>query len=243
MNGRKLAVTGAALWADRAAARLADQLRRELGGVRREEPAAAATALCARACLAQARLTTGPTVALLLGAGRAIEAVNLAHAGNVLARDPEAVNALTFVYTTPNAIAGRVASLLGLTGESLTLPDPAAPFWAAADLLASGRAQAALVGGVCVRQTARAGELAGAAALLCLEPEDAARERGAPVRGTLAFETSQTPPAISAEDEASIAAALVRQLAAGENALVECGRRGALALAPLPLPAAGETVP
>ena len=194
------------------------------GSERREEPAVAALVPLARCCLAQARREPGADVALVLAVGRDTLTVNRAHARAVAAGS---VSPSAFLYTTPNALTARVSILLGLTGESLTLPDPAVPFWAAADLLAVGRAAAVLVGG--------AG--GGVAALLCVE------RLSDPIGHLLPGPALELlPPAPEGRNtafglsDAAVAEAAIRFLDSGLPGMVACGQRGCLKLHPIPLP-------
>ena len=193
---------------------------------RREEPAVQAALWLARRCLEAASLGAGPSVGFALVVGSAVRAVSLAHARTVLAG--KAVSVHQFLYTTPNTVAPRAAILLGLGGESLTLPDPAAPFWAAADLLAAGRSATVLAGGVAPGP----GGIEGA--LLCLETSGGAAARGVSPRGFLSLEGPDTDPLPTPASEAVLSVAAAAALLEGRETILDCGPRGRISVQPLP---------
>ncbi|MEW6490170.1 MAG: beta-ketoacyl synthase N-terminal-like domain-containing protein [Thermodesulfobacteriota bacterium] len=196
-----------------------------LGTDRREEPAVEALAVLARHCLDQAGLAPGPTVALALALGSAIRGLNEQHAQAVFSGTPAALSPRVFLYTTPNAVAARVSILLGLTGESLTLPDPGAPFWVAADLLRTGRAEVVLVGGASA-QAGPSGHGRQRAALLCLEPATRGQNRNRPPQAGLRLDPTTQSGCWPDEEEHGVAEALVGMVEAGSPGAVACGRRG-----------------
>jgi 3-oxoacyl-[acyl-carrier-protein] synthase II len=154
--------------------------------------------------LAQARLdacTTGRDGAgVVFGTAFGCFLTNAAHAARLRERGPQGTSPRLFAATVSNAAAGEVAIAFGLAGPGVTLTAGAASglvaLGHAADLLATGRAEAVLAGGLdatgeSLAAWAAAGgldagrPLAEAAALLVLESRAPARDRGAPMRAAL----------------------------------------------------------
>jgi 3-oxoacyl-[acyl-carrier-protein] synthase II len=125
---------------------------------------------------------------------------NAAHAERLRARGPQWTSPRQFAATVSNAAAGEVAIAFGLAGPGITLTAGAASglvaLGHAADLLAAGRADVVLAGGLDATGDALAAwttaggldvgrPLAEAAALLVLESRDNARRRGVTVRAAV----------------------------------------------------------
>lgn len=192
---------------------------------RREEPSVEAVALLASRCLAAAGLSAGHEVGLVLAVGSALEGINRSHARAVLGGGP--VSPHGFLYTTGNAVAARVSRLLGLRGECLTVPDPAAPFRVASSLLARGAAAAVLVGGTSARSDP-AGSVEGGTALLCLESPERVRIRGGRVWGLVWPEAPGPGEPLAPGGEEAGAASVIGALAEGRSAVFDCGTGGRL---------------
>jgi 3-oxoacyl-[acyl-carrier-protein] synthase II len=215
--------------------------------LRRLDRGSALALAAARLAVADAGLEVARAperVAVVAGTGGAgIESTALLFRGMV-EQGAAAASAMLFPNTVPNAPAGQVAIALGASGPSATFAargagaEDAIAF--AADLLALGRADAALAGGVdevspalahgyrrlgalswagAGRPFDRARDgvlLAEGACWLVLETEEAAARRGARPLGRLlggAAATVPLPPAGLPEGE-EVVAALARHLAA-----------------------------